>query len=145
MGDPALPVQTAIVAKLQADPRVSALVPNGIFDDELPGNASPDMPYIVVGATQTLADFADDYDGSLVHLTVNVWSRAIGFQEAKSIGSAVREVLDLADIGVDGYRLVGLRFDDAKYLYDPDGISKHGVVNFTATVEPIANPVSSLS
>lgn len=139
MPDPALPVQSAIVAQLGSDARINNLVANRVFDDELPQNP-PDFPYVVVGTADSVADFADDYDGSLVHVDVHVWSREPGFTEAKTIGSALRDVLDLADVAVDGFNLVGLRFEGARYLYDPDGVSKHGVISFLATVEPTGKP-----
>lgn len=83
-----------------------------------------------------MPDRGDGYEGSDSVLTLHVWSRAVGFPQAKAIGAAIRATLGPGVAIEAGTRLVDFVFDSARYLRDPDGVSSHGVLVFRALTEP---------
>lgn len=129
MSEPSLALQKAILDALVAG--VPAV--GGRVYDMPPFDAT--YPYVTIGEAQTLDDRADCYDGSESFLTIHVWSRAVGFPEAKRIAGMVRDVLDDADLVLDGNSLELLRFRDMNTLRDPDGVSSHVVMTFRALTQ----------
>lgn len=134
--DPHLAVQTAIIAALAGSSDVKPLVADRVYDSP-PGN--PPFPYLTVGDGDTIADKADGgYDGADNAIYVHVWSQEQGsFNLAKRIAAAVKGTIDGAalDLGA-GQRLVEIFHTETRFLRDPDGITSHAVVMFTAFTEP---------
>jgi hypothetical protein len=129
MSDPSLALQAAIVAALAGTTEAGTNV-----YDQVP--ATDAFPRITVGEGQTVGNFADCYDGSEVYLDVHVWSREVGFPEAKRIASAVRSALHDAPLTLTGHTLELLQFRDARYLRDPDGRTSHVAMTFRALTQP---------
>jgi hypothetical protein len=127
--DPSLALQGAIVNALAA-----ANIVGGRVYDQAPLDAV--YPYVTIGEGQVLPDLADCYDGSESFLDIHVWSRAVGFPEAKRIADQVRGALHDADLILDGHSLELLHFQDARALRDPDGLTSHVAMTFRALTQP---------
>ena len=130
MSDPSLEVQKAIVGALRG-----ANVAGGRIYDQVP--EAPAFPYVTIGDCQVMPDKADCIDGSIVYPQVDVWTRTTGYPETKQIASAVLAALDDQQLTVDGYHLVVFEFQDIRYMRDPDGITRHGVLMFHGLLQPI--------
>lgn len=128
-----LELQKAIVARLKADAGVTTLATGGVHDQPPSGVT---FPYVSIGPDQVIPDRADCYDGSEVVLQVDVWSREVGFPEAKRIAEAVRAALTDAPLALAGHRLVDIAFVESRTLRDPDGLTSHAALTFRALTEP---------
>jgi hypothetical protein len=127
--DPSLALQKAFVAALRGQTDAA-----GNVFDQVP--ASNPFPRVTLGEGQSIGDFADCIEGTESFLAVDVWSRAVGFPEAKRIGDQVRSALHDAALVLDGHRLVLIEFQDARALRDPDGLTSHIAMTFRALTEP---------
>lgn len=130
MSDPSLALQKAFVARLKA---AATGAGSNVYDRVPPEDP---FPRITIGEGQTLKDNQDCRRGSEVFLDVHVWSRAVGFGEAKTITSQVRDALDDTALALDGHILDLLDFDEARFLRDPDGITSHVAITFRALTQP---------
>jgi hypothetical protein len=134
MSEPTLALQGAIVATLKANAAVNALV-NGRIYDRVPVGAI--FPYVTVGEDQALADHAQCLEGSVeVNAKLDVWSRAVGKVEAKKISGAIVTALNSVDLPLaPDYRLNNIGHSRTLHLSDPDGLTSHSVVEFTALID----------
>jgi Protein of unknown function (DUF3168) len=130
MSDPSLPVQKAMVGAMTA-----ASIAGGRIYDQAPTAAQ--FPYVTVGDCQVVPDKADCIDGAEIFPQVDVWSRATGFPETKQIAAQVLAALDDKPLVVDGYHLTVFEFVDVRYVRDPDGITRHGILNFHGLLHPL--------
>ncbi|MCX5478452.1 DUF3168 domain-containing protein [Kaistia geumhonensis] len=130
IGSPSLALQKAIVDALS---RGVPEVGGRVFDVVPPSAA---FPYVTIGEGQDLADTADCYDGTESFLDIHVWSRAVGFPEAKRIAGKVRHALHDADLPLDEHVLLLLHFRDQRPLRDPDGVTSHVAMTFRALTQP---------
>lgn len=128
--DPSLALQGALVARLKGATDAG----NSVYDTVPTSNP---FPRITIGEGQTIGDFADCYNGSETFLDVDVWSQAVGFPEAKRIADQVRGLLD-DTMALTGHSLEIFEFQNARYLHDPDGLTKHIAMTFRALTQPTA-------
>lgn len=134
--DPSLALQAAFVAAIRA---LNTEAGTRVYDRVPRTNnavAAGTFPYVHLGTGSVLPNKADCYNGSEVSLPVHVWSRAVGWPEAKRIASAIRAGLDDAELLLDGHTLELLELDRADYLNDPDGLTSHAVLTFRALTQP---------
>jgi hypothetical protein len=131
----ALALQKAIRARLASFAPVTALVPaSNIFDR----HARPEsFPAIVMGEDQELGE---DVTLTRHHLrvfaTLHLWHREPGLTGVKAIAGAIRNAVRAGFPELDTpYRRVDLRYESARFLRDPDGITSHGVVTLEARIE----------
>lgn len=129
-----LALQGYIRQALDASAELKQLVGDRVFDQPEP-NAR--FPYIVLGPSQAIdqstTDCVSDWE---VTQQVDVYSRAVGFPEAKRIAEACDEALAerhplIAGMRVGFFEVVGHRF-----LRDPDGVTSHGVLEYRARLGP---------
>jgi hypothetical protein len=128
--DPSLAIQGAF---LQAIVTAVPVIGGRVYDTP---PASPAFPYVSIGEIQVNADLADCYGGSESFAEVHVWSRAVGFPEAKRIADQIRGALHDADLTLDGHSLELLHFRDGRTLRDPDGLTNHIALTFRALTQP---------
>jgi hypothetical protein len=129
--DPSLAVHGAVYAAMTA-----AGGPGPTYDNVPPGAA---CPYFTIDPFDVLPDAADGYDGNYVVATVSSWSRAMGKVEVETMNSfAVQALCTELDASAHGVRVVTWEFVRAHVLDDPDGVTKHGVVQVKYGVEPLA-------
>lgn len=131
MSEESLAVQKLIVATLRVHAPLLALVPvTNIYDR----HGRPDrFPAVIIGEAQTVGDDIDCGELSEVYSTLHVWTREDGFEACKRIAGAVRRAMWNVEGEADGFSM-DFRFEDTRFLRDPDGVSAHGVVTFRSNV-----------
>jgi hypothetical protein len=126
-------LQDLILAKLQADPGVTAIVADRIVDGP---DDSTLFPYISFGPMDFAPDDADCIFGREETVQLDCWSRDQGRKwPCKQLVDAVKSALHEEDADLTSGALVQMRVTLARVLDDPDGITAHGVVQVTATIE----------
>lgn len=140
MASPSLELQGAIVARLKAWPGLAASV-NGRVYDAVPAeqkritDTGAGWPYISVGEGDETSNDADCIDGFEISLDIDVWSRAVGFPEAKRISDEIRNAINSADLVLPTNALVEFRHRQTRFLRDPDGLTSHAVMTFEGFAE----------
>ena len=129
---PTVELQAAIVAALKTAPAVAARIGNRVYDSVPP---KPVFPYVSFGPSDELSENADCIEGADIAIQIDVWSRAVGSAEAKEIASLVARVLDDADLALAVNALVYFNHEATTVVRDPDGLTTHAVVRFSAFVE----------
>jgi hypothetical protein len=128
-GDPSLAIQKAILDALKGNTDAG----DSVFDTPSP---SDPYPRIVIGEGLVLGNFADCYEGSESSVTITVWSRDVGFPEAKRIASQVRSLIHDAELPLTGHTLELLEFQSAQALRDPDGLTRRVDMTFRLLTQP---------
>lgn len=132
MADVDLELQGAIINRLKADPAVTALVAGRVYDS-VPQGAP--FPYITYGPSDVLQDDADCIVAFDIDVQIDVWSRAVGFPEAKKIAGAVRAALHQVDLVLPTNALVFLEHRQTSMRRDPDGLTSHGLISLNSVIE----------
>lgn len=127
MSDPSLALQGAVVAALKAKG-----VAGGRIHQDVP--ADPDFPYVTLGEGDSVGDDNACFDSSDVAVPIHVWSRAKGFQEAKSIAAAIRDALK-TPFAFDDFNNPVAEYRSTRTFRDPDGKTKHAVVEFRYLID----------
>src|SRR4051812_241898 len=98
-GGPDLELQAAIVAALNADATLQGLVgnPPRIYQ-QAPGDGAWTLAYVTIGEAQNVPDLAECIDGSEIFVTLHVFSRGKGYEEAKRIVAAIEAALHDASL-----------------------------------------------
>lgn len=133
MSDPSLELQATIVAALKA-PGVLPGVVGGRVYDAVPAGAA--FPYVTLGDCQVLPDKSSCIDGAEVYPQIDIWSRAVGYPEVKTITKAVLAALDDQLINVSGFNVVVFEIESVNYLRDPDGLTRHAAIRFHGILTP---------
>lgn len=127
----------AAVDVLRADATISGYVAGRIFD-RVPESGVV-SPYISLGPSTAIPDDFDCMDGEEITIQFDVWSwgsdEAYGSMEARKLSGAVKKALHDAELTLADNALVTLQHEITRITRDPDGITNHGVIQFTATVE----------
>lgn len=131
MSDPSLELQATLVAALKG---VSPQISGGRIYDEPPN--SPTFPYVTLGDCQVLPDKAGCIDGTEVYPVIDVWSRAVGYPEAKGIVKQILAVLDDQALVIAGFTAVIFEVQSVNYLRDPDGLTRHASITFHGLIQP---------
>lgn len=116
-------VQKAIFDALKAAPAVAG----GNVFDSVP-EPSP-FPRVIIGEEQILDDGNACGDGWQVYADVHVWSREVGFPEAKTIAATVVTRVR-AISAIAGFGLISIELEDQRSIRDPDGLTSHIVCSF---------------
>lgn len=133
MTDPSLALQTLIYARLIANPEVTSLVPAENISDR---STRPNVfPCIIIGEGHTL--YADDVDRfhEQAFMTLHVWTREPGLEQAKRIAGAARTALKQAPWSVAGHTAHGITIASARFLRDPSGEHGHAVIEINAVLQ----------
>jgi len=130
MSDPDLALQGAIVAALKA---LGTAAGANVFD--MVPSSNP-FPRITVGTGQSVPVDEDCYEGTESYFQIDVWSRSVGFPEAKQIASAVRGRLHNGDLALSGHTLEMLKVDSINYDRDPDGLTSRARIQVRARTQP---------
>src|SRR5690606_18981222 len=104
-----------------------------------PADSSPASPYLSMGPWTIIPDDADCIDGVEVTGQIDVWSwgagEAFGSAEVSKIADAVRRSLHDAEFNLTINALATIRHELTRILRDPDGVTNHAAIQFTATIE----------
>jgi len=101
--------------------------------DAVPENAG--FPYVTIGYSQESPDDTHTSRGRQIISTIHVWSRYPGAKEIKDMAATIISTLDRASFTLANWRHVYTLFDSATYLQDPDGITRHAVVEFRSLLQ----------
>jgi len=127
MLDPSLAIQKAVVARLRDE------VGSFVYDLVPP---SDPYPRIVVGEQSASSDFQDCRWGMDTTISIDVWTRSVGYPEAKTLASEVRDALNDQILDLDGHVMDMMRFETTRYMRDPDGITSRASMQFRILSQP---------
>jgi len=131
-------LQTAIYTALTGNTALMAIVTGGVHD-HVPqsddGEPLKGYPYLVIGDETVFASNTDDSSESEHNIQIDVWSRYRGRKEIKQIMSAVHTVLHRTELTVENATFVHTEFDDIDIFLEPDGLTRHGVMQFMVKLD----------
>lgn len=127
-----LMLQAASIAALKNHAPLTTLIGQRLYDDVPP---NPAFPYVTWEDDGTNDDSADCVVGSEIFFSLHIWSRAVGKPESKRIAGVIRALLDENALSVTDYNLVTVNHRITRWLRDPDGLTKHGIVTFRALID----------
>ncbi|MDR6432028.1 DUF3168 domain-containing protein [Brucella pseudogrignonensis] len=126
-------LQDLIISTLKADPKVSALVADRVYDGP---PEKPTFPYISMGASDFRTDDADCINSREETIQIDCWVRRNGRKwPCKEIVDAIVGALRNVTGELSNGTLVGLNIELSRVLDDPDGITTHGVVQVTGFID----------
>jgi len=126
-------LQKAIYAALMADPPLC----DGKVYDTVP----PDVvePYIHIGTAQILDDGDTCADGWECYTDIDIWSVPETGSKIEVMQIGAQVVPRLLAIGVmTDFTVVVSAVENVRYLDDPDGVTKHGVITMRHVLMPTA-------
>jgi hypothetical protein len=129
-------VQKLIYDALKADTGVMTLV-DGVYD-EVPSNPfGAKQAYISIGASYSVTDDADCISGAEIVFQLDAWSRTQGKVGCRRIVDAVKGALHARrDLELTENALVEIEVRiSGPVSTDPDGLTKHGIVEVTVIAE----------
>lgn len=138
MSDPALAIQTALVGRLTV---LATEAGERVYDD-VPAEAQRETetgaawPYISLGSGQMVPVDEECFDRSSTSIDVNVWSRDIGFPQAKRIAGAIRAALHEQELVIAGHVLDRMRVENINYSRDPDGLTRRARIELLIETQP---------
>lgn len=131
-------LQTAIYQALRADPALTSLVGDAVYDT-LPSGPRPEI-YVALGP-EVVRDASDKTgDGALHDLTITVVSDLSGFARAKTVAGAVSDALHDADLTMTRGTLVFLNFYRARAVRARNGETRRIDMTFRARVSDDTAP-----
>jgi len=126
-------LQDLIIFTLKADPKVSALVGDRVYDGP---PEKPTFPYISMGASDFRTDDAECINSREETIQIDCWVRRNGRKwPCKEIVDAIVGALRNVTGELSNGTLVSLNIELSRILDDPDGITTHGVVQVTGLID----------
>jgi hypothetical protein len=143
--EPTYELQLAALNALLETTALTAIVGRQIYDrvpeKQVGGVLVADVssPYVSFGPVTVVSDDTDCIDGLEITFQIDVWSwgsrEAYGSVQARKIAGIIRKALHNAELPLTSNALVTLTHQLTRILREPDGITNHGVIQFTAIVE----------
>lgn len=134
MSSAAFALQQAIFSKLASDAATTTALGGPRIYDEVPARA--EFPFMTFGQSSE-RDWSTGTEEGYEHvITLHVWSRARGRNEAQAVIAAARGALHDQDLRLEGHRLINLRHEFSEARRDADGETFHGISRFRAVTEP---------
>lgn len=121
------PLQVALYGRLSA-----VLAPIGVFDGVRQGQA---YPYVTIGEDVATPGPLVDVESEEIVTTLHAWSDQGGFFEAKTMLAQIKAALHDRPLAVTGFRPVRLLYRHSTVFTQPDGVIRHGVIQFRALIE----------
>lgn len=138
MSDPALAIQMALVTRITS---LATEAGERVYDD-VPAEAQRESetgaawPYISLGNGQMVPVDEECFDRSSTYIDVNVWSRDVGFPQAKRIAGAIRAALHEQELAIAGHVLDRMRVENINYSRDPDGATRRARIELLIETQP---------
>lgn len=132
------PFQKAIYDALAASSPLMAVI-TGIYDKAHQVNDSGAIaafPFVTIGDDVISAWSTDDWSGGEAVARVHVWSRYGGNKQAAEIIGLIRAALDRASLTIAGYGALSCDYQQSFVEPDPDGETRHGVIEFRVLICP---------
>jgi hypothetical protein len=136
MSSASLELQKAIIGDLKAHGPLMAIIA-GVYDRVDTSNGGPAFPYLSWGPEQDLPVEADCIALAEISIQLDVWSRAVGYPECKTICDLVKRRLHNRNFTFVDNAFVQIHVEMLRYMRDPDGLTSHGVMTLKATVEEL--------
>lgn len=111
---------------------------NNVYDhvpDDAVSFADPKQAYVSFGPLDIVDDYAQCIDGETHTVQIDVWSRQVGFINAKNIVDRIKRVLARAHLSLTSNALLETNITLARIFRDPDGVTSHGVLTVELMVE----------
>ncbi|WP_309086464.1 DUF3168 domain-containing protein [Chelativorans sp.] len=130
-------LQAAIFEALTAFPAIAG---GRVYDDVPPeddrvAETGAADPYVTIGDDQVLDDGNSCDDGWEIFADVDIWSRAVGYDEVKSIGvEVVERVRSITSIA--GFQVIAASLSRYQPMRDPDGITRRLAITFRFLLNP---------
>lgn len=132
MTSPTLELQGAIVTRLKSVSAFTDLIGQRIYDAVPP---EPVFPYVSFGPSDETSDDAECIDGFEISIQLDVWSRQPGFPESRRASDAIRKAIHGYDFNLSSNALVLFEHRITRIFRDPDGVTSHAAMTFTAIIE----------
>ena len=131
----ALALQSAILARLRADPSLAASPLAGRLFDAAPREAA--FPHLFVDEAVVRDRSGLDAPLAEHRLTLRIFSRKGGRREVATLAGSVETALDVAAMALDGHRLVLFRRDATELRLLKDRLTAEAALRFVALTEPL--------
>lgn len=132
-------LQRAVLARLNADSALSALVSGRVYDTA-PADAI--YPLVSINSISATSSDTDTTDGEVIELALSVFTRGVGARvEANRIGAAVIGALDrkASMLAVPGFNVfMCAAINSLVFRDDAEQGGAHGVFRFQILVESLA-------
>lgn len=102
--------------------------------DRVPTNAV--FPYLTLGEAQGVNQSIACLENWEVYAEVHVWSREVGFPEAKSIAANCDKALAERWPTITGFTVRWFETMGQRWMKDPDGLTSHGVLEYRSHYGP---------
>jgi hypothetical protein len=99
--------------------------------------AEVQFPYVSFGPCDGIDATIGCSNAWEITQTIDVWSRAVGFPEAKRACAEIGRALGLSQPFIPTVRTALLRVRTSRVLRDPDGLTSHGIVEVRAIYGPL--------
>lgn len=128
--DPSHALQVALVRELRA---LGTAAWGNVFDQVPSGDP---FPRITLGPWQSIPNDADCSEGTESFVQIDVWSRAVGFPEAKGIAGTIRDRLHNGELDVSGHRVELMLVQSIDTSRDPDGLTSRARISLRILSQP---------
>lgn len=128
-------LQDLIEATLRADAAVGAIVGDRIYDQAPPLDRRT-FPDVTFGPSDYVPENLECLSAREETLQLDCWTRDHGrLASCRALTDAVKVALHNADLTLSTNALVLIQIEQVRVFRDPDGLTGHGVVQVTASVE----------
>lgn len=138
MSDPSLAIQIALVRRVA---ELAAELAGRVYDEVPPpdqriADTGADFPYCSISDGFLMPVDEEHYDRSETSITLNIWSRAVGFPEVKLIAGVIRDGLHEQDLEITGHALDRMRVERMTFSRDPDGQTRRARIDLSIETQP---------
>jgi hypothetical protein len=134
MSGPQAELQKLLYDTLRGSAAIMAIA-GGAYDRVPTDPYKAKTAYISFGPSDVSEDGADCIDSGLHTFQIDVWSKAVGQVEAKQLVDLIYKALHLQDLKMTDNALAEIRVDFRRVFMDSDGLTSHGVVSVSASIE----------
>lgn len=131
---PQAELQKLLFTTLTTNGQVMALA-GGVYDRVPADPYKAKTAYVSFGPSDVVDDGADCIISGEHTFQLDVWSKAVGQVEAKRIVDLIYKALHEQELQLTENALAEIRVDFRRVFVDPDGLTSHGVVTVTASIE----------
>lgn len=138
MSDPSFAIQVALVERLTT---LATAAGERIYDDVPPEEQRIEdtgvaYPYVTIGAGQLVPIDEECFDRSSTYFQVDIWTRTVGFPEAKQLAGLIRTALHEQGLVIAGHKLDRMRVESIDYSRDPNGLTRRARLVLLVETQP---------
>lgn len=125
-------LQAFVYQRLMADADLQEIIGDRVFDAPEDGTS---YPYVSFGPADENPDEKIGLTSGQHSLQIDIWSNHRGFKQVKAIGGVIRKSLHEIDGDLGDAALINMTVQTVRYLTNPDGVTRRGVVSIEAEIE----------